>query len=271
MNKLYYVDGSDDGHVGAVELQPHLLNSSPELCTSLWTLAVHLHDVQAGWEHLGLTLRRRNTNLSMKILLTRTDRNSWEPNGTEVRMRPRQLLSISSFSTAMQSSVRKSRLRLLTGGLCMFITATPVDTETQTTSHWPDTRTGVCRRTKTDIKVINLTCGLVKIHFDFRCSGIGPLLRHTHSDMTAAGGQLTQQTCVNRDDVTVSCSWHTHTHTQKDVRWPVNSLWMWICVGLVNVQGVTLPWPRPHLCSRNDMDEWFEWLNGCFYYTMTVF
>lgn len=49
---------------------------------------------------------------------------------TEVMMRPRQLLSSSSFSVAMQNSVRKSKLRLLTGGLCSRITATPAETET---------------------------------------------------------------------------------------------------------------------------------------------
>lgn len=38
---------------------------------------------------------------------------------------PLQLLSISSFSIEMQSSVRKSKLRLFTGGLCKCITATP--------------------------------------------------------------------------------------------------------------------------------------------------
>lgn len=42
-------------------------------------------------------------------------------------MRPRQLLSISSFSTPMQNSVRKSKLKLLTGGLCICITATPTE------------------------------------------------------------------------------------------------------------------------------------------------
>lgn len=46
-------------------------------------------------------------------------------------MRPRQLLSISSFSKAMQSSVRKSKLRLLTGGLCRRITATPTERQRQ--------------------------------------------------------------------------------------------------------------------------------------------
>lgn len=57
-------------------------------------------------------------------------------NCTEVTMRPLQLLSISSFSRAMQTSVRNSRLRLLTGGLCMRITATPAETQRQWSFTW---------------------------------------------------------------------------------------------------------------------------------------
>lgn len=43
-----YIDRSDDDHVGAVEFQPHLLDTFPELSTALGTLPVHLHDVQPG-------------------------------------------------------------------------------------------------------------------------------------------------------------------------------------------------------------------------------
>lgn len=45
---------------------------------------------------------------------------------TDVKITPRQARLFSSFSKLMQNSVRKSRLRLLTGGLLNFIVATPV-------------------------------------------------------------------------------------------------------------------------------------------------
>lgn len=43
-----YIDCSYSDHVGAIEFQPHLLNGFPELSTVLWTLPIHLHDVQHG-------------------------------------------------------------------------------------------------------------------------------------------------------------------------------------------------------------------------------
>lgn len=58
LKRRTYIDGSDGDHVGAVELQPHLLNGSPELPAALGALPVHLHDVQAGGEDLGLSLGR---------------------------------------------------------------------------------------------------------------------------------------------------------------------------------------------------------------------
>lgn len=57
-----YIYGSYGDHVGAVEFQPHLLHSFPERSTVLWTLPVHLQDVQASREHLGLSLQRSNTH-----------------------------------------------------------------------------------------------------------------------------------------------------------------------------------------------------------------
>lgn len=51
-----YVDGCYGDHVGAVKLQPHLLHGLPELSAVLRALPVHLQDIQAGGEHLGLAL-----------------------------------------------------------------------------------------------------------------------------------------------------------------------------------------------------------------------
>lgn len=67
MKQKTYIDGSDSDHVGAVELQPHLLNGSPELAAALGALPVHLHDVQASGEDLGLTLGEGRDNTQQAV------------------------------------------------------------------------------------------------------------------------------------------------------------------------------------------------------------
>lgn len=123
-----YINCCNDNHVGTIELQPHLLNSSPELPTAFWTFPIHLHDIQPSWEHLGLTLDSVTAHMHRKLYNSTTAiLKVTMLDFTEVRMTPLQLLSISSFSTAMHNSVRKSKLRVLTGGFCMLIRATPTD------------------------------------------------------------------------------------------------------------------------------------------------
>lgn len=68
-----YVDGCYGDHVGAVKLQPHLLHGLPELSAALRALPVHLQDIQAGGEHLGLVLDSTEPRVHRTIYHCHTD------------------------------------------------------------------------------------------------------------------------------------------------------------------------------------------------------